>query len=140
MGVTYASGVDKGLENAVEMPEGVERTTNEQSLTKEPDMGIQNAAPEVWHSLWHHVSGFLAVQYDVDKKMVSPQATGEDLTNFARRIACQSTLSKLANLPPRSNVKIMQALDVTSESKVHQKDLALSSLELARQVGHHVVS
>eukprot|EP00210_Caulerpa_lentillifera_P002266 g2176.t1 len=62
------------------------------------------------------------------------QKQGEDLTCFARRVCCRSTLEKLVSLPPKNNTQKMRNLDLqSSENPALVSESVLSSLDLARQ-------
>lgn len=133
MGVTYASGENKGFIYS-EVDSDGDLVSMEEDATP-PDPAEPDLNPELQQILRQVERDCVIVKRDTDIDPVSPiQEPGEDLSAFASRVACRETLEKLANLPPRSNVKIMQALDVTSDRNPGSRDLALSSLELARQV------
>jgi len=105
MGVTYASGADKGF---IYQDDESEAEMDEQEDI--PSGGGPSDSP-------------------------GPNSTSiEDYDAFCSSIVCRETLAKLANLPPRSNVKAMLSLEFASDAQLQFQEPAISSLELARQV------
>lgn len=119
MGVTYSSSNDKGFP-----------ATEADRLENQKDV-----IPPESHETPKTTSAVEMEEEHLMEPDISALPVHQNSSNdFATTIACFETLEKLANLPPRSNVKIMQALDVTSDSALQNRDQAISSLELARQV------
>lgn len=132
MGVTYSSGADKGIaEHPITDADG--------DITMEPAEDILSDAEEdipVEPQISPIESTFppLLSPEPSDAAAVDEVSTKDDPSTDALKVACMETFEKLAILPPRSGVKITQALDVTPDGNLHYRDQAITSLELARQV------